>query len=100
MQALDNSVIKEFEDFYQEKIVVDRPVIPGVFDLVIPPGTPRKLIINLSKEHNVEVVQRNDIYIPIGVSDIQRELLAFRGSRETIGKMEKILLKELEKLAA
>jgi hypothetical protein len=73
-----------------------KPSIPGVFDLLIPPGTPRKIIVSLAKEYQLEIVQRTDIYIPIGVSDVQRELLAFRGDEKTIKKMEKLLLKELK----
>ena len=76
-----------------------KPTIPGVYDLLIPPGTPRKIIVRLAKEHEIEIVQRSDIYIPIGVSDVQRELLAFRGDEKTIKKMEKILLKELKAFA-
>ncbi len=73
-----------------------KPIIPGVFDLLIPPGTPRKIVLKMAKNFNLEVVRRDDIYVPIGVSDVERDILAFRGDKKTVNKLEKILLKELE----
>ena len=77
-----------------------KPVIPGKFDLIIPPGTPRKLIIELAKEYNLDVIQRDDRYVTIGVSDIPRELLCIRGDKATVEKMEKILLQRLKAWAS
>ncbi len=74
----------------------NKPIIPGVFDLLIPPGTPRKIVLKMAKNFNLEVVRRDDIYVPIGVSDVERDVLAFRGDKKTVNKLEKILLKELE----
>jgi hypothetical protein len=74
----------------------NKPVIPGVFDLLIPPGTPRKIVLKMAKNFNLEVVRRDDIYVPIGVSDVERDVLAFRGDKKTVTKLEKILFKELE----
>ncbi|MGA9138760.1 MAG: hypothetical protein WBZ29_00945 [Methanocella sp.] len=76
------------------------PLIPGKFDMIIPPGTPRKLILEMAKEYNIEIAMRNDYYVPIGVSDIQRELLCFRGDEKTVKKMEKILYKRLKEWAS
>lgn len=74
----------------------DHELIPDKFDMIIPPGTPRKLIVNMAKEFNLEVAQRNDYYVPIGISDIQRELLVFRGERKTIEKANKEFCKRLK----
>jgi hypothetical protein len=74
----------------------DHEPIPGKFDMIIPPGTPRKLIVNMAKEYNLEVAQRNDYYVPIGISDTQRELLVFRGDQKTIEKVSKEFLKRLK----
>ena len=74
----------------------DHQPIPGKFDMIIPPGTPRKLIVNMAKEFNLEVAQRNDYYVPIGISDTQRELLVFRGDQKTIEKVSKEFLKRLK----
>jgi hypothetical protein len=74
----------------------DHEPIPGKFDMIIPPGTPRKLIVGMAKEYNLEVAQRNDYYVPIGISDTQRELLVFRGDQKTIEKVSKEFLKRLK----
>ena len=74
----------------------NKPIIPGVFDLLIPPGTPRKIVLKMAKNFNLDVIRRDDIYVPIGVSDVERDILAFRGDMKTVNKLEKILLKELE----
>jgi hypothetical protein len=82
--------IRQKVDFHK------KPIIPGVFDLLIPPGTPRKLILKLAKEYPVELVRRDDIFVPVGVSDVERDLLAIRGDKKTIQKMEKVLMKEID----
>jgi hypothetical protein len=74
----------------------DHPLIPGKFDMIIQPGTPRKLIVSMAKEFNLEVAQRNDYYVPIGISDIQRELLVFRGDEKTIIKANREFSKRLK----
>jgi hypothetical protein len=74
----------------------DHKPIPGKFDMIIPPGTPRKLIINMAKEFNIEVAQRNDYYVPIGICDCQRELLVFRGDQKSIEKASKEFFKRLK----
>jgi hypothetical protein len=75
------------------------PLIPGMFDLIIPPGTPRRLIVDMAKEYNIEIAMRNDCYVPIGVSDIPRELLCFRGDEKTVRKLEKVMTKRLKEWA-
>lgn len=74
----------------------DKPIIPGIFDLLIPPGTPRKIVLKMAKNFNLDIIRRDDVYVPIGVSDVERDILAFRGDKKTVEKLEKILLKELE----
>lgn len=94
-----NIEVKPVEEIMGIKQKVDfhkKPIIPGVFDLLIPPGTPRKLIIKLAKEYPVQIVRRDDIYVPVGVCDVERDLLAIRGDKKTIQKMEKILFQEID----
>lgn len=91
--------LKSVEDYLgvkQKQDMRNKPVIPGVFDLLIPPGTPRKLIIRLAKEYNLQIVRRDDVYVPIGVCDIERDLLAIRGDEKTVKKLEKILFNEID----
>ena len=88
--------VEEIMGMQQKQDMSHRPVIPGVFDLLIPPGTPRKLVISLAKKYGLQIVRRDDVYVPIGVCDIERDLLAIRGDKKTIAKMEKILYEEIE----
>lgn len=91
--------IKSVEEYLgqKEKDPNSKPVIPGKYDLLIPPGTPRKIVLDIAKGYDVEIVRRDDIYIPIGVCDIQRDLLAIRGDKKTVEKMYNVLLEKLEK---
>jgi len=94
-----NIELKPVEDYLgiqKKQDYTNTPVIPGVFDLLIPPGTPRKLVIKLAKEYPVQLVRRDDIYVPIGVCDVERDLLAIRGDEKTIKKMEKVLKQEIK----
>ena len=91
---------KSVEDFIgtpqQKQDMSKKPIIPGLYDLLIPPGTPRMLIIKLAKQYNLQMVRRDDIYVPVGVSDVERDLLAIRGDKKSIKKLEKILYQEIE----
>jgi hypothetical protein len=88
--------VEEYLGIQQKQDYRNKPVIEGVFDLLIPPGTPRKLILKLAKEYPIQIVRRDDIYVPVGVCDIERDLLAIRGDKKTIQKMEKILFEEID----
>jgi hypothetical protein len=88
--------VEEYLGIQQKQDYRNKPVIEGVFDLLIPPGTPRKLIIKLAREYPIQIVRRDDIYVPVGVCDIERDLLAIRGDKKTIQKMEKILFEEID----
>ena len=87
--------VEEYVGLQQKVDFHKKPIIPGQFDLLIPPGTPRKLIVKLAQEYPVQLVRRDDVYVPVGVSDVERDLLAIRGDQKTILKMEKILMKEI-----
>jgi hypothetical protein len=87
--------VEEFLGMQQKQDYRNKPIIKGVYDLLIPPGTPRKLIIKLAREYPITIVRRDDIYAPIGVSDVERDLLAIRGDKRTIRKMEKLLFEAI-----
>ena len=89
--------VEEYMGLQHKQDMSGRPIIPGLFDLLIPPGTPRKMVLNLAKKYGLEIVRRDDIYVPVGVCDIERDLLAIRGDKKTITKMEKILYEEINK---
>jgi len=67
-----------------------------LYDLLIPPGVPRKIISDIMKNYDVELVSRKERLYFANMTGDERELLAFRGTREIILKVEEELLKRLE----
>lgn len=67
-----------------------------LFDILIPPGVPRKLIIEISKTYNVKVVERLEPMKFANMDGEKRELLAFRGSLDEIKKVEKYMIDQLK----
>lgn len=67
------------------------------FDLVIPPGTPRTAIRDAAVKFNVELVS---VTRPLNYANMvndERELLAFRGKKEEIEKVNEFLIAEIKK---
>jgi len=67
-----------------------------LYDILIPPGVPRKLIIEISKKYDVKVVERLEKIKFANMEGDERNLLAFRGKLDVIQKVEQHLLKELD----
>ena len=64
-------------------------------DLIVPPGTPRTIIRDISLTFEVEMVS---VTRPLNYANMvndERELIAFRGSPEEIKKAEAFLVKKL-----
>jgi len=68
-----------------------------LFDLLIPPGVPSKLIIEITQKFNVEVVERKERLYFANMEGDERELLAFRGRREDLEKAHTYFIDELKK---
>ena len=69
----------------------------GKFDLIIPPGVPRSMIYAINDEYDtVEVVMRKRQIQIANMEGDTRELLAFRGTREIIEKVQEDLYNRLE----
>ena len=68
-----------------------------LFDLLIPPGVPSKLIIEITQKFNLEVVERKERMYFANMNGDERELLAFRGRREDLEKAQTYLMDELMK---
>jgi hypothetical protein len=66
-----------------------------LYDIVIPPGVPRKLIIEISTKFDVKVVERMEKIQIANMEGDERELLAFRGRLDVIQQVEKYLLEQL-----
>ncbi len=66
-----------------------------LYDVLIPPGVPQKLIIEISKKFDVTVVERKEKIRFANMDGDERELLAFRGKLETVQQVEKYMLEHL-----
>ena len=66
-----------------------------LFDLLIPPGVPRKMIYDVVEKYDVEVVRRPQKMAFANMDGETRELLAFRGRRETVEEVQGFLLAQL-----
>nr|WP_319376286.1 hypothetical protein [uncultured Methanoregula sp.] len=70
-----------------------------LYDIVIPPGVPRKLIIEISTKFDVKVVERMEKIQIANMDGDERELLAFRGKLDVMQQVEKYLLEQLKEFA-
>jgi hypothetical protein len=66
-----------------------------LYDIVIPPGVPQKLIIEIPKKFQVKVVERKEKLKFANMEGDERELLAFRGKLEVVQEVEKYMLGQL-----
>ena len=67
-----------------------------LYDVIIPPGVPQKLIIEIPKKFKVKVVERSQKLKFANMEGDERELLAFRGELGVIQEVEKYMLAELK----
>jgi hypothetical protein len=67
-----------------------------LYDILIPPGVPRKMIAELLKMHDVELVVRKERLYFANMTGDERELLAFRGKREVILAVEQDMIRMLD----
>jgi hypothetical protein len=68
-----------------------------VYELVLPPGIPSKIIIAVCKEFNTDVVSAY-ADVETGLADVtSRDLLAFRADKETIEKIREFVIEETRK---
>lgn len=72
---------------------------PGeeMYDLLIPPGVPQKLIMEIVNNYDVEVVARREKLYFANMEGDERELLAFRGRKEVLEKVHVVLIDGLKK---
>jgi hypothetical protein len=71
-----------------------------LFDIVIPPGVPQKIILDISNKFDVEVVDRREKIKFANMEGDERDLLAFRGKLEVMQKVETYMRDELNKFIA
>jgi len=68
-----------------------------LFDIVVPPGVPQKIIFDISSKFDVEVVDRREKIKFANMEGDERDLLAFRGKLEVMQKVETYMRDELNK---
>jgi hypothetical protein len=66
-----------------------------LYDLVIPPGTPQTIIMDIVKKYEVELVERREKLHFANMDGDERELLAFRGKLEAIQNVEKFFYQKM-----
>ena len=66
-----------------------------LYDIIIPPGVPQKLIVDISKKFDVTVVDRKEKIKFANMEGDERELLAFRGKLEEMKKVEIYMREQL-----
>ncbi len=66
-----------------------------LYDIIIPPGVPQKLILDISKKFDVTVVDRKEKIKFANMEGDERELLAFRGKLEEMKKVETYMREQL-----
>ena len=71
-----------------------------LYDIIIPPGVPQKLILDISKKFDVEVVDRREKIKFANMEGDERDLLAFRGKLEEMKKVEKYMREQLKEFVA
>ena len=68
----------------------------SLYDVIIPPGVPRKLIIEISKKFDVKVVERREKLSFANMDGDERDLLAFRGKLDEVQKVERYMIDQLK----
>ena len=71
-----------------------------LFDLLVPPGVPRKMIYDVVEKYDVEAVRRPQRLSFANMDGDVRELLAFRGKREVVEEVQKYLFEQLKEFIA
>ena len=71
-----------------------------LFDLLVPPGVPRKMIYDVAEKYDVEVVRRQRKMSFANMDGDMRELIAFRGKREVVEEAQEYLFARLNEFIA
>ncbi|WOF16168.1 hypothetical protein F1737_05330 [Methanoplanus sp. FWC-SCC4] len=67
------------------------------YDVIIPPGVPKKLIIEISEKFDTEIVDRPRALKFANMDGDVRNLLAFRCTKENAIEIQDYMLSELQK---
>ena len=71
-----------------------------LYDIIIPPGVPQKIILDISNKFDVTVVDRREKIKFANMEGDERDLLAFRGKLEVMQKVETYMREQLNAFVA
>jgi hypothetical protein len=71
-----------------------------LYDIIIPPGVPQKIILDISNKFDVTVVDRREKIKFANMEGDERDLLAFRGKFEEMKKVEVYMREQLNAFVA
>jgi hypothetical protein len=71
-----------------------------LYDIIIPPGVPQKIIVDISKKFDVTVVDRREKIKFANMEGDERDLLAFRGKLEVMQQVETYMRDQLNAFVA
>jgi hypothetical protein len=71
-----------------------------LYDIIIPPGVPQKIILDISNKFDVTVVDRREKIKFANMEGDERDLLAFRGRLEEMKKVEIYMREQLKAFVA
>lgn len=66
-----------------------------LYDVLVPPGVPQKIIVEIAKKFKVKVVERKEKLSFANMEGEERNLLAFRGKLEVVQEVEKYMMDQL-----
>jgi len=66
-----------------------------LYDVLVPPGVPQKIIVDITKKFKVKVVERKEKLTFANMEGDERNLLAFRGKLEVVQQVEKYMMDQL-----
>lgn len=68
-----------------------------LYDVLVPPGVPRKILYEIPEKFEVKVVERAQKLQFANMDGDERNLIAFRGKLEVVREVEKFMMSELKK---
>ncbi|HNX18043.1 MAG TPA: hypothetical protein PKM50_06930 [Methanoregula sp.] len=78
----------------QENINTDTQEEP-LYDVLIPPGVPRSIILDVAKKFDIDVIERKEKLSFANMEGDERELLAFRAKREVAEQIERYMIEKV-----
>jgi hypothetical protein len=67
-----------------------------LYDVLVPPGVPQKVIVEITKKFKVRVVERKEKLTFANMEGEERNLLAFRGKLEVVQEVEKYMMDQVK----